>query len=259
MKMFDTFKQEWHLYRAANVNHDDMTIPYNRVITMLSLIKGPAVSSWVDDYLTTLEAQRLLHRMNDEALWNDFEMALNRGFEDTNKIDDVATDLERLKMAQKEEPGEVSPLTKYISKFNELRRKAGWDADAEGTMRYFRQGLTEGLLYSMLKAIGPRPNTLDGWQQLAVQHHDVFRQLTHEMDFRKQRPAWADNYVRKRRRDPDAMDVDTVRVLSPEQEKKWKLHKEGKCFLCEKAGHLARDCPKKKANPNKQKMPSTQV
>jgi Retrotransposon gag protein len=141
---------------------------------MLSLIKGPAVSSWVDNYLTTLEGQRLLHGMNDEALWNDFKTTLNWAFEDTNKVDDAATDLERLKMSQKEEPGEVSPLTKYISKFNELRRKAGWDADAEGTMRYFCRGLTEGLLYSMLKAVGPRPNTLDGWQQLVVQHHDAF-------------------------------------------------------------------------------------
>jgi hypothetical protein len=118
--MFDTFKQEWQLYQAANVNHDDITIPYNRVITMLSLIKGPAVSSWVDDYLTTLEGQHLLHGMNDEALWNNFETALNQAFKDTNKIDDAAMDLKRLKMTQKEELGEVSPLTKYISKFNEL-------------------------------------------------------------------------------------------------------------------------------------------
>jgi hypothetical protein len=77
-------------------------------------------------------------------------------------------------MAQKKEPREVSPLTKYISKFNKLRRKAGWDTDAEGTMHYFCRGLTEGLLYSMLKAISLHPNTLDRWQQLAVQYHDAF-------------------------------------------------------------------------------------
>jgi hypothetical protein len=141
-------------------------------------------------------------------------------------------------MAQKEEPGKVLPLTKYILKFNKLQRKAGWDADAEGTMRYFQRGLTKGLLYSMLKAVGPCPNTLDRWQQLAVQHHDAFQQLTHKMDFQKQRPNWADTYVRKRRRDPDAMDVDAVQVLSLEQEKKRRLCKEGKCFLCKKQGHL---------------------
>jgi hypothetical protein len=46
------------------------------------------------------------------------------------------------------------------------------------------------------------------------------------------------------------MDVDAVWVLSPEQEKKRKLRKEGKCFLCEKQGHLAQDCPKKRQNPS---------
>jgi Retrotransposon gag protein len=182
-KHYNTFKQEWRLYRAANVNLDDMTVPYNRVITMLSLIKGPVVSSWVDNYLTTLETQRLLLGMNDEDLWVDFETALNRAFEDTNKVNDAATDLEKLKMTQKEEPGEVSPLTKYISKFNELRKKAGWDANAEGTMRYFCHGLTEGLLYSMLKTVGPHPTTLEEWQQLAIKHHNAFHQLTHEMGF----------------------------------------------------------------------------
>jgi Zinc knuckle len=70
------------------------------------------------------------------------------------------------------------------------------------------------------------------------------------MDFWKQRPNWANTYAKKRNRDPDAMDVDAVRVLSPEQEKKRKLRKEGKCFLCKKQGHLARDCPKKRQNPS---------
>jgi hypothetical protein len=44
---------------------------------MLLLIKGPVVLFWVDNYLTMLEGQCLLHGMNDEALWNDFKTALN--------------------------------------------------------------------------------------------------------------------------------------------------------------------------------------
>jgi hypothetical protein len=167
---------------------------------MLSLIKVPAVLSWVNNYLTTLETQHLLLGMNDEDLWTDFETALNRALEDTNKVDDAAIDLEKLKMAQKEELGKVSPLTKYISKFNELQKKAEWDADTKGTMCYFCRGLTEGLLYSMLKTVGPCPTTSKKWQQLAIKHHDAFQQLTHKMDFRKQRPAWAETYDRKRHR-----------------------------------------------------------
>jgi hypothetical protein len=46
------------------------------------------------------------------------------------------------------------------------------------------------------------------------------------------------------------MDVNTMWVLSLEQEKKRKLCREGKCFLYEKQGHLAKDYPKKKQNPN---------
>jgi hypothetical protein len=48
--------------------------------------------------------------MNNEVLWDDFKATLNQAFKDTNKIDDTAIDLERLKMAQKEELGKVSPL-----------------------------------------------------------------------------------------------------------------------------------------------------
>jgi Zinc knuckle len=77
------------------------------------------------------------------------------------------------------------------------------------------------------------------------------------MGFWKQHPNWANTYTRKRR-DPNAMDVDAVRVLSLEQDKKQKLRKEGKCFLCEKQGHLMRDCPKKKQNPN-QKLTQVHV
>jgi hypothetical protein len=60
--------------------------------------------------------------------------------------------------------------------------------------------------------------------------------------------------VKKRnrlKRDPDAIDVNVVQVLMPEQEKKRKLCKEGKCFLCEKQGHLTYNCLKKKQAPNK--------
>jgi Zinc knuckle len=65
-----------------------------------------------------------------------------------------------------------------------------------------------------------------------------------------------DTYTQKKQqqeRDPDTMEVNTVQVLSSEQEKKRKLCREGKCFLCKKQGHLARDCFKKK-DPKKKQM-----
>jgi hypothetical protein len=55
------------------------------------------------------------------------------------------------------------------------------------------------------------------------------------------------------------MDVNTVWVLSPKQEKKRKLHKKEKCFLCKKQGHLTCNCLKKKQGPNKKQTTLAQV
>ena len=42
----------------------------------------------------------------------------------------------------------------------------------------------------------------------------------------------------KRERDPNAMDIDRLTT-----EERTLLMKEGKCFKCQKQGHLSRDCP----------------
>jgi hypothetical protein len=52
--LYDVFKTEWRMYKAINQNHDNMLIPYNHVMTMLGMVKGPLVSAWVQDYLDTL-------------------------------------------------------------------------------------------------------------------------------------------------------------------------------------------------------------
>ena len=54
---------------------------------------------------------------------------------------------------------------------------------------------------------------------------------------------WAakENYrEKKKEQDPDAMDVD-FNQMHPD--KKEQLMKAGKCFRCEKQGHLSRECP----------------
>ena len=47
-------------------------------------------------------------------------------------------------------------------------------------------------------------------------------------------------------RDPNAMDVDASRLSQEDQDRHFK---QGLCFICHKAGHIARECPDKKKSP----------
>jgi Retrotransposon gag protein/Zinc knuckle len=225
-----------------------MLIPYNRIMTMLGMVKGPLVSAWVQDYLDTIEQEVVQHRENAEILWTNFENALDDAFKDTNEEDDAITRLEHLEMKK-------GNLAQYTAKFNRLRKKAGWDADSNGTIRMYKRGLDLGLLTSMLKQVGANPNTLRGWQELATQHHDVYQQLKHEISFRKDVPRLASQLMAKKKetppqKDPWAMDIDATRTDSVKADEKQRLRKEGRCFFCKEQGHLSRDCPKKKGQSN---------
>jgi hypothetical protein len=47
------------------------------------------------------------------------------------------------------------------------------------------------------------------------------------------------------RRDPNVMDTSAGKATTEEQ--KAKFCREGRCYECERQGHLARDCPSKKS------------
>ena len=50
------------------------------------------------------------------------------------------------------------------------------------------------------------------------------------------------------KRDPNAMDVDTIQVNQLLAEDKEKCIKEGRCFRCQEQGHRSKECPCKKAS-----------
>jgi hypothetical protein len=51
------------------------------------------------------------------------------------------------------------------------------------------------------------------------------------------------------RRDPNAMDFDALTM-----EERGMLLRQGKCFCCKKAGHMAKDCPPEQAESSKKKV-----
>jgi hypothetical protein len=92
-ELFDTFLAEWRLYKNVNRNHEAMIVPYNQVLTNLRYIKGPKVSTWVNEYLDTLDQEVVQYGEGVEILWTNYKTELERTFAYTNKAQDVANAL----------------------------------------------------------------------------------------------------------------------------------------------------------------------
>jgi Zinc knuckle len=96
---------------------------------------------------------------------------------------------------------------------------------------------------------GSNPTTLLDWQKLAIKKHSAYLNLRHKLETQKDTPKWAQVMMKKKppkeHKDPFAMDVDVIWARTMDKDKKDRLQKEGRCFFCEKQGHLSRQCPKK--------------
>ena len=147
-------------------------------------------------------------------------------------------------------------LDTYISTFNNLIRKANYDRDAEGTIHFFRQGLNRELLKAILTC-DAQPTTLTEWETAArtEQRKHVNRQAILHPE--RHHYKWAPpphNGNRHYRRHPNdetvPMDVDTPvftqvsRAYSEEDKNCYRS--QGRCFRCDKQGHMAKECPERK-------------
>ena len=104
------------------------------------------------------------------------------------------------------------------------------------------------------------PDTLEEWIAKAKVFHnqklriDELKKGTWYSHFRTPNPPSSRTYV-----DPNAMDVDAVRLKKLSPQERAKCMKEGRCFQCRKTGHDARNC-RTKTNPTSEPpRPSQQI
>jgi hypothetical protein len=83
----DSFLQAFGLYRAINCRHITMREPYNRIMMMLSYMKGPKINDWVREKATLLETavSNGTANPNDEHMWNMFIEEFTDAFTDTTQ------------------------------------------------------------------------------------------------------------------------------------------------------------------------------
>jgi Retrotransposon gag protein len=130
----ETFMRDFKIYKIMNPLADVMKQPYAQVATALSLICRPKVDDWVDAQLKDLELKVCTMPCSDETLWTDFKTAFAEVFTDMAKREDAYQKLKHLKMKDE-------LVDDYITTFNSLATKAGWELTNEGTIDAFHSGL----------------------------------------------------------------------------------------------------------------------
>jgi hypothetical protein len=111
----DSFLQAFGLYRAINRRHITMREPYNRIMMMLSYMKGPKINDWVREKATLLETavSNGTANPNDEHVWNTFLEEFTDAFTDTTRQEQATLDLINIQMKGED-------LDMYISTFHHL-------------------------------------------------------------------------------------------------------------------------------------------
>jgi hypothetical protein len=148
--------------------------------------------------------------------------------------------------------------------FLQIVGQAGMDrktpSDHLHLIGYYRKTLEPRLSQRILFS-DDVPKTIDGWMEKAIQfdtnwrmgnlffNQDIKGNLSKQKADTNKSNENAHWWRKNKRKDPNAMDVDTLTM-----EKRGMLLRQGKCFHCKKTRHMAKDCPPEQAELLKKKV-----
>jgi hypothetical protein len=158
----DAFWNEFRRYRLLNRKNESISVPFYRVLTILSYIRGPIVEDWVNSQAGLLE-----HRVDttqtphvaetDEILWDEFETAFQSAWKDTAKTQSAYDQLMKLQMKDLE-------IDTYNTTFERLASATEWEPDAKGTIARYRAGLRENVHCRIVNREN-LPTTMAQWKE----------------------------------------------------------------------------------------------
>ena len=262
------FMKEFTLWKLCNLNNEALSTPFSRVALCLSYIKGPNVDDWVS--ATTDDVYEKVHgragrpatyQPDDEDLWNEFAQEFANVFADTAAAEHAYQELTELQMQGEE-------VDQYISTYEQLIRQAGWDRTAHGSIEYFKKGIPRKMVVTILRR-DQTPISINEWQEALRKEIQRQRLISATLGARTDKIMFSRQWKptgRKWFKDLNAMEIGTeaeeeqpeeeVRKLTigkrPREaeeltaEKRQKYMNEGRCFFCERIGHMSQACPYKK-------------
>ena len=109
---------------------------------MLTCIKGPEVNQWTEQQLKWLLTLQPID--NNNATYQQFVQNFCNHFMDSQKAQRARIELQTLRMTWLE-------IDEYISKFESIAHKAGYNPANPNTMQQFLQGLPQSIGQKVLK------------------------------------------------------------------------------------------------------------
>jgi hypothetical protein len=159
---------------------------------------------------------------------------------------DIVADAENqlMKITQKDE---YSVFNDFLTEFTNLADTANWDDASK--VRGFRAKLATRLGNALaMQVVTPERDDFAGWVKMAqslatnIEAEEFRKKLNGTAKHNNNNNHGGSNNNGKAK-DPDAIDLDTVKIAGIGTKEKERRRAMGLCFKCGQAGHLSRDCP----------------
>ena len=138
----ESFLREFSTYLLINYDVPALTSFIKRIAIALTCIKGPEVNQWTQQQLEWLMTLQPADDTN--ATYQQFIANFHTCFMDSQKAQRAQIELQMLKMTWPE-------IDEYISKFESIAHKAGYNPADHNMMQQFLQGLPQSIGQKVLE------------------------------------------------------------------------------------------------------------
>ena len=214
------------LYLLVNkdiYNDDDRKIAY-----ALSFMREGSAALWS---LTETEAA-LKRNPPNFGTWQNFLNRFSASFILQNTKDQAIAWMTTTRVDKK------TPLMDYISQFR--NNAALSEINNEDVLINFYSRGIPSFLMKKIYGMDTVPDTIEKWYQATLRFQHV-QEKTNEIARGKTNPFYQNHHRNNdhKKKDPDAMDVDSVQEWTPEKKKRYESNL---CFKCGKPGHFSKGC-----------------
>jgi hypothetical protein len=222
------------------VNEDVYNSDSKKIAFALSYMTKGSALTWA----ATFRQKSIIGTAIAMGTFSDFVKEFKSSFEHHDIVGNAIAWLSHKRMTSKSNGTFEPSLPTYISGFqNHVAQSKITDHNV--LIGFFSAGIPSDLMrqiYSMETV----PTTIDEWYKKALTFQTHYERAR-EVEQRRKNPSAVyrpfSSTTTTPTRDPNAMDVDAIRVAKLTKEERDRCMKEGLCLRCRKKGHMARNCP----------------